>query len=159
MTTDEAEHESYYAHTHDRRPRQEWHLLDEHLKSVAETASRFAAAFGAPDWGYAAGLWHDLGKYGRAFQDYLLRSAGEDYHQDDIKGSVDHTSAGAQHAVERVEILGHLLAYAIAGHHAGLLDGIGDGPSLDKRLKKSVDPWMSFRQVGESLPEENKVLR
>ena len=141
MKLDKIESELYYAHTQEHAPRKAWHVLDEHLRSVAETASRFAAAFGAADWGYAAGLWHDLGKYAPAFQNYLLRNVCEDYHRADVKGNVDHSSAGAQHAVERVEILGHLLAYAIAGHHAGLLDGVGEGASLDKRLRKSVDPW------------------
>ena len=46
------------------------HDLIEHLKSVAERAAEYAGKFGAADFGYWAGLWHDLGKFHPAFQDY-----------------------------------------------------------------------------------------
>lgn len=51
----------YYAHSVEGRPSEEWHRLEDHLKEVAEMAGRFAEDFGAGDWGYVAGLWHDLG--------------------------------------------------------------------------------------------------
>ena len=37
----------YYAHTKEGCPPEEWQLLDEHLKNVAETARSFADSFGA----------------------------------------------------------------------------------------------------------------
>lgn len=52
----------FYAHTKEGRPPSDWQPLEEHLKNVAEKAKEFAEAFGAGDWGYLAGLWHDLGK-------------------------------------------------------------------------------------------------
>lgn len=92
-----------------------------------------------------AGLWHDLGKYSSDFQEYLRRSAtsgnlhvGTDHHRDEVVGKVDHTSAGGQHAVRACPVLGHLLAYAIAGHHSGLLDARADGACLEARLRKAV---------------------
>ena len=54
--------QEYYAHSLPGRPPEEWQRLDEHLKNVAEMARGFADAFGAGEWGYLAGLWHDLGK-------------------------------------------------------------------------------------------------
>jgi CRISPR-associated endonuclease/helicase Cas3 len=51
---------------------------------------------------------------------------------------VDHATAGAQVAVERWQLIGKLLAYCIAGHHAGLANGIDEGEqrsTLDNRLK------------------------
>jgi CRISPR-associated endonuclease/helicase Cas3 len=47
------------------------HDLIAHLKSVAEKAAEFAGKFGAADFGYWAGLWHDLGKFHPDFQEYL----------------------------------------------------------------------------------------
>ncbi|MCU0574506.1 MAG: CRISPR-associated endonuclease Cas3'', partial [Syntrophobacteraceae bacterium] len=44
------------------------HPLDTHLWATAELAGEFAAAFGFREWGRLAGVWHDLGKYTRAFQ-------------------------------------------------------------------------------------------
>jgi HD superfamily phosphohydrolase YqeK len=52
----------YYAHSLEGRPPSEWQPLEEHLKNVAELARRFAEDFGAGDWRYLAGLWHDLGR-------------------------------------------------------------------------------------------------
>jgi CRISPR-associated endonuclease/helicase Cas3 len=116
--------------------------------SVADTAGAFASVFGAREWGYIAGMWHDVGKFANGFQAYL--KAHGDYHRDevalpeagpDIPAKIDHTSAGAQYAASTAGVLGHLLAYPIAGHHAGLPDGISEGACLDKRLRKQVDPW------------------
>jgi CRISPR-associated endonuclease/helicase Cas3 len=52
----------YYAHSLPDKPIEEWQRLEDHLKNVAEMAKGFADAFGAGEWGYLAGLWHDLGK-------------------------------------------------------------------------------------------------
>jgi len=53
----------YYAHSLPDKLQEDWQRLEEHLKNVAEMARDFAEDFGAGDWGYFAGLWHDLGKY------------------------------------------------------------------------------------------------
>ncbi|MDD4952904.1 MAG: CRISPR-associated endonuclease Cas3'', partial [Desulfovibrionaceae bacterium] len=69
--------------------------LEGHLSGVAARGAEFAAAFGAGDWGRIAGLWHDLGKGSREFQDYLeAAQADPDAH----RRGPDHSTAGAQHA-------------------------------------------------------------
>ena len=96
------------------------------------------------DWARIAGLWHDLGKYSDAFQRYLRTASSPDPHiADALRGPsrIDHSTAGAQHAVASLGIPGHLVAYPIAGHHSGLLDGLGDGQCMEARLTKSVEPW------------------
>jgi len=118
-----------------------WQPLSEHLLRVAVRAEGAAAAFGAGPWGRAAGLWHDLGKGSAHFQTYLLAATTACAEDEVLRGSVDHSTAGAQHAVESVQLLGHLLAYCIAGHHAGLLDGRGEGACLEARLEKQVEVW------------------
>ena len=78
------------------------HRLDEHLRSVERLAGGFADKFGAEDWGRIAGLWHDLGKFQPAFQSYIRRESGFDpeaHLEDSVPGRVDHSSAGALHAV------------------------------------------------------------
>lgn len=52
----------FYAHSLDSMPVDKWHLLDEHLKRTAELAASFAAEFGCGEWGYLAGLWHEVGR-------------------------------------------------------------------------------------------------
>ena len=104
----------------------EWvfHELEDHLRDVARLASGFASEFGS-DWAYLAGLWHDFGKYQAAFQGYLRRASGvdPDAHIEGVGGRITHSNAGAIHAMHRLPApLGQILAYLIAGHHAGLGD-------------------------------------
>lgn len=123
-----------------RLPDGRWaeHYLDEHLEGVAGLAARFARAFGNEDWARLAGLWHDLGKYREKFQQYIRQASGyeaENAHIESGSGRVDHSTAGAIHAVEMLGIRGRILAYLIAGHHAGLPDWDGDPSALFQRLE------------------------
>lgn len=126
-----------YAHTLANRPESDWEPLSRHLEEVADLAAHFASAFGAREWGLAAGLLHDVGKHSAAFQAYLRASAAG-------KGpgrGPDHSTAGAQWAHGHYKQgVGRLLAYVLAGHHAGLPDGF---ESLSPRLKRAVEPWHS----------------
>jgi CRISPR-associated endonuclease/helicase Cas3 len=115
-----------------------------HLNKVAWWTGKFTEemfrngsleAEAAREWGYIAGLWHDIGKFAPTWQNYLRSKA--DIHCDEVSGRVDHARAGAQHAV-RSDILGHLLAYCIAGHHSGPLDAISEKACLQKRLEKEI---------------------
>jgi CRISPR-associated endonuclease/helicase Cas3 len=131
----------HYAHTAPE-PGAAWQPLRQHLENVAELAAGFASAFDAADWARVAGMWHDVGKYSHAFQEYLRAAGGSDVHATDALERTDHSTAGAQHAFERFGPLGQLLAYVIAGHHAGLPDWDGPGLStLRERLRKSIEDW------------------
>ena len=110
------------------------HDLADHLVGVATLAACHARKFGAEDWAHLAGLWHDLGKYRPRFQCYIRQASGfeADAH---IKGEAPskapHSTAGAMLACDCFGIPGRVLAYLIAGHHAGLYDWFG---GLDARL-------------------------
>ncbi|MBF0558709.1 MAG: CRISPR-associated helicase Cas3' [Nitrospirae bacterium] len=99
------------------------HGLYEHLFSTAKRAAEFAAEFWCGEWGYLAGLWHDLGKYSQAFQRKIHAAAvyGVEAHIE-AKARVDHSTAGALYSIERFDRPGRILAYLLAGHHAGLTD-------------------------------------
>lgn len=117
---------SFYAHTIETADEGRWQLLSEHLTHVGELAGHFAAGFNAQAAAEAAGLLHDLGKYTAEFQARLRGSSQR----------VDHSTHGARVACERFGALGQLLAYGIAGHHAGLANGQGAGErtALAERL-------------------------
>lgn len=51
----------YYAHSLEGKPVEEWHRLEEHLFGTARLVAEFADEFGCGEWGWLAGLWHDLG--------------------------------------------------------------------------------------------------
>jgi CRISPR-associated endonuclease/helicase Cas3 len=63
----------FFAHTLEGQPPECWQDLEDHLRAVAELAATYCDAFASRDWGYCAGLWHDLGKYQSEFQERLLR--------------------------------------------------------------------------------------
>jgi len=115
------------------------HSLSTHLRGTADLARLFADEFGYGQWGMTLGLWHDLGKHSVEFQQYIRAVCGIDAHIEIKPGRVDHSAAGALHAVARFGKLGRIFAYPIAGHHAGLADwqsetsGMG---ALIQRLQK-----------------------
>lgn len=139
--------------------------LAEHLASVAERASMFATPFGATEWGELAGRWHDLGKFQRAFQSYIRNASGYDVEtglDGGGPGKVDHSTPGAIHAVEHLSSLGRrgraigrLLAYVIAGHHAGLPDwsqADGGRRSLEARLADRRSEYEGMVHVAAAQP-------
>ena len=134
---------TYFAHTLSDKDIAKWEILSEHLTSVASLARNFGSGFNADQWGEIAGLWHDLGKYSDEFQAYLKHETGFDLHCADYVGRVDHSTAGAQHAVATLGTPGRILAYCIAGHHAGLADSTADSgtSSLAKRLSKEIKSY------------------
>jgi CRISPR-associated endonuclease/helicase Cas3 len=133
----------FYAHTDPQYPEKlpenggRWHLLKDHLEGTAQLAKKFACAFGAGNWGYLAGLWHDSGKYSKEFQQQLRNSANAHIEQ---SSRVDHSTYGAQIATRKwTKGEGKVLAYVIAGHHAGLPEGQSNDQScLEKRINKSL---------------------
>ncbi|MGE5504182.1 MAG: CRISPR-associated endonuclease Cas3'', partial [Actinomycetota bacterium] len=115
---------THFAHSSENGP---WEPLDRHLMAVAERAEALAGPFGAASLGRAAGLLHDAGKFRETFQRYLRREVS----------SAEHSVLGAILAAERFypTQIGRLLAYVVAGHHAGLPDGgSADDSCLDARI-------------------------
>ena len=116
----------FFAHSTPNPDRSDWQSLPEHLKNVGQGAGEFAAAFGAEALAIVIGYLHDLGKYTLPFQ---ARLCGD-------PRRVDHSTWGARIAQQRYGAMGQLLAYGIAGHHAGLANGQGEGERtpLNERL-------------------------
>ena len=137
---------TYYGHSAENRPQSDWQTLKSHAENVAALAAQFAEPFGAADIARYTGLLHDLGKYSDPFQ---LRLAGSPQR-------VDHATAGAKEAIARWQLMGKLMAYCIAGHHAGLANGSGEGKgrsTLQERLAAEVPPLNAVWQTEIPLPE------
>jgi CRISPR-associated endonuclease/helicase Cas3 len=138
----------FYAHSVEGNAEVEWQPLAEHLVAVGDLAAGFAKAFEGKQLAACAGLLHDLGKYTSEFQARLKGSPER----------VDHSTWGARIALERYPSLGYLLAYAIAGHHAGLANGKGEGrrASLQERLVADLPKlhplWQDELPVPAALP-------
>ncbi len=120
---------TFYAHTREAHDESAWERLEDHLRGVAIRAQEFAEGFGAGSWGHVAGLWHDLGKFQLEFQ---ARLRGE-------RTQVEHAGAGAALAMAKHVSRGLPIAFAIAGHHAGLANLKNQGESDRTPLLARID--------------------
>lgn len=119
--------------------------LDEHTDTVAKNSADFAKRFRSERFLYAAGILHDLGKADNSWQRYLQEAIKLAAKPGLTYGSktpapVKHAAAGVALALEHYGAIGKVLAYLIAGHHAGLPDG---SPALlaDPAPGWSLDEW------------------
>ncbi len=137
------------------------HCLEDHLRDVAQLAGDKALLFNGDDWASLAGLWHDLGKYRPAFQHYIKGKSGYDPEAHIEQGRVDHSTAGALHAINELGPIGRVLAYLIAGHHAGLPDWSaadgGGNSTLECRLDKGKKAGYLDEILQKSIP--NDILK
>jgi CRISPR-associated endonuclease/helicase Cas3 len=109
----------------------------------------FARPFAGDELAWLAGVLHDLGKYTNEFQQLLCGNMTR----------VDHSTWGARVAVERYGPLGQLLAYAIAGHHAGLANGKEklNRTALIDRLKSELCELLPAWKTELQLPAACKM--
>lgn len=131
----------WYAHSAENFPEDQWQTLKSHLENVGLLASHKAKHFNGQDLAQVAGLLHDLGKYTQEFQRRLRGST--------VK--VDHSTHGASEVLNLESIhpfFRWLIAYAIAGHHAGLADRKF---STEKQKTSALDERLNNRANG--LPQ------
>ena len=120
----------YYAHSAPQ-DRQQWQRLSVHLEATATRAAAFLESVGLDELGRVTGVLHDLGKYTDQFQARL----------DGSPRRFDHAAPGARLAIDRYgDSLGKMLAFCVAGHHAGLANGVnGEGiTALEGRVRGAV---------------------
>ncbi len=133
--------------------------LHDHLTAVAAIAAQLASKLDLALAGELIGLMHDFGKYSQAFQEYIRLATGqlnpdEDGGAENLKGKIDHSTAGAQWVFGRLQefyknndagqLVGQILGLCIASHHgSGLIDCLSpDAPGeliWLNRFKKSDD--------------------
>ena len=125
--------------------------LLEHLQNVSKMAGEFASVFGEGEMGKLVGLYHDIGKYSKEFQDYIRAGGGQ---------KVDHSSAGMQELwkLKRRELFA--AEFCIAGHHGGLPDCGTDVDAsnigtLWGRRKKSLCDYSAYREEWNAPRLEN----
>lgn len=137
-----------YAHSLSNLPPDEWELLETHLAEVAERCLQYAAAFHAGEWGWIAGRCHDLGKASEEFQRYIRQSTDRENAGEETFSPqrVNHSTFGARYVVQNLPgPMGRILAFCIAGHHAGLADA---WPESDSASRSSL----GYRLSKESIP-------
>jgi CRISPR-associated endonuclease/helicase Cas3 len=118
----------------DKQPQGLW----EHLEETALLSANNADKIGLAKQGELIGLVHDLGKATAQFDQYIRSATGlidpdeEGYlSAEDLKGKIDHSSAGAQLIFNYLNQQGpqsilasQFLTLVITSHHSGLIDCI-----------------------------------
>ena len=154
------------------------HLVRQHLRDVGALSAFFASKLHAPLIGELLGLLHDLGKYSKAFQDYIRSALGmvncdeDDYVDANAqRGKIDHSSAGAQfiwHVLSEKGALefrlAQILSLCIASHHSGLIDclNVEGDDNFTRRMNKEAQKT-HLDEVGkvadpEILKRANEIL-
>lgn len=122
--------QTHYAHSAENKSYEYWQTMRSHAHNVGEAAAGFAAFFGAQEMARYTGQLHDVGKYTPQFNRRLHGGP-----------SVDHATAGAKIAFERWGLPGKLMAFCIAGHHAGLANGDGEGDNRRTLTQRLAVPF------------------
>lgn len=121
------EHE-FYAHIREVDGRTEKQLLKDHCYNTAKIAEELLAPVKLGRTAYLAGLIHDMGKYKRKFQSYLMSSYKTE--------KVNHTFAAAKFLMEKYgnrsdrerfikKLTAEIIAIAVSNHH-GLIDCVNE---------------------------------
>ena len=122
----------YVAHV--RKSDRTRQTLLEHLEGVASLAKTNTSKLGVNLIGELTGLLHDFGKYSHEFQTYIQSATGflnpdedeEFVDAKELKGKIDHSTAGAQLVWREFskkgrlgEIIGQILSLCLVSHHSG----------------------------------------
>lgn len=147
--------------------------LKSHLEGVAKLSRKNAEKIGCAGYGEILGLLHDIGKYGKNFQEYIKSAIGLLNPDDDddfvdavgLRGKIDHSTAGAQLLWNKLKkgtnpqrIIGQILSLCLVSHHSGLIDCLttnseGTIDTFSKRLNK-LDEKTHFTECRDLLEPE-----
>nr|WP_320116793.1 CRISPR-associated helicase Cas3' [uncultured Desulfuromonas sp.] len=133
-----------------------------HLENVSAICSKLTGKITVEDVGALLGFLHDFGKYSDDFQKYI-RSAtgvldpdidGEYLNADNLKGRIDHSTAGAlwiwnycRNYGDSGKLLGQLFAICLASHHGGLIDCLNpDGKNVFAKRMAKADSETHFSE-------------
>lgn len=144
---------NYIAHVRKKDKKEQ--CLWVHLNEVSKKTGEFASKIGLMKAGEIIGLLHDIGKASDEFQKYiksatsLIKPSENEYvNSNELKGKIDHSTAGAQLIYKIFEqngkeeiFLNQVLSLCLVSHHSGLIDNISpDGIDVySRRISKNEE--------------------
>ncbi len=144
-----------FAHSLKNQPQANWETMRQHEDLVARYCASFLRRIhpSLEPWGDLLGRWHDLGKY---HPDFQARIKGK-------RIQIEHAGAGARLALTKDQHSALPLAFAIAGHHAGLANLEQNDPDFGPVTRKPlsqrlVDNEPLLNRIVGLLPKELMAL-
>ncbi len=119
------------------------HSIADHSRDVARLCEDYGRRVGLASLCKLCALIHDMGKFTQEFQNYLYFCLHNPNDAWKLRGTVNHTGAGARYIMETYgvskdryrNICAQIVALVVTGHHGGLpdvLDSDGKSPFLRK---------------------------
>lgn len=154
---------------HSRKKDGQTQKLCRHLLETSVIAGQFAGKIGLKKIGRLLGLLHDFGKASQDFQNYIRSATGltdpdadEYVDTEELKGKIDHSTAGAQVIFENLSgkdkegiIAAQFLSLCIASHHSGLIDCLTpDGKDNFTRRINKADELTHRTEASDNLRSE-----
>lgn len=133
-------------------------IVKAHLREVSEFAGTLGTIAGLSSTAKLTGLLHDLGKFTKCFDDYIMNSH---IHPEDksSKGLINHSTAGGKLLYDKYcfgqgvfqQLTAQMIALAIGSHHGGLVDCIApDGKDVFVN-KMETDQEIHFEEACENF--------
>ncbi len=147
----------YYAHIRVNSEKKfEYQSVKEHSENTAKISEKILRDIGIGKVGYITGILHDMGKFKKEFQMYLLDAVNG---KNVRRGSVTHTFSGTKYILDNyhpdlndsISILTETIAIAIASHH-GLIDIEKD--DKDNGLEHRSTGDLEFQECLTNFEEE-----
>ncbi len=131
--------DDYIAHINETT--KEIQSVKEHSENTAGLCKDFAIP-PLKNFMYNMGLYHDIGKYQKTFQQRIRGASVR----------IEHSNCGAQVVRDQYRgALGIMMGYCIAGHHSGIPDGgflndTPDMPTLYGRIKRKTEDYSTYKK-------------
>ncbi|RYZ85309.1 MAG: CRISPR-associated endonuclease Cas3'', partial [Proteobacteria bacterium] len=150
----------FYAHTPSKHNTQ-WHMLPDHILTVSRKARCFAKrlGYGAGEIAYYLGLLHDLGKFTKEFQQYLL-DCHNNPENPPTPGSAPHKQYGAFAATLLDKGTGKLWWLPLHGHHGGMKSPENTGSDVKGTFERAqvTDKVTFIRQLMDTAAQTDPEL-
>lgn len=140
--------------------------VKEHLLNVAINSKKNGAKAFLGDTAEIIGILHDMGKETKLFDSYIHYSS-KNPEDKSLKGSIDHSTAGARYIYEKFyntddlyqKLTAQLISLAICSHHGGLIDclDLNGADKYSERMRKEKD--IHYAEAVSNFENECKSIK
>lgn len=135
---------NYIAHFNDEKEIQTVKEHSENVAALSESFSNYLKSVAA-----ISGLYHDVGKYGKEWQNHIINGKGNVIHA--VYGALEVKNMQSQPEYPD-ECLSRMIQYIITGHHCGIPDGGSNLEQSTLQYQMENAPAMDYSAYMYDLP-------